>query len=889
MKYSRELRTLMTQRWEKEYIRYFDLRNKIHVIFHHYIRNIKTSPENDLDLANKKPQITRTQSTFQVTDARKILEEKKKQQKQQTTVKFRGLDKKRTGKALQLKHTLRSTNQDESDNDDSTRPLLSTMKIRYDDERSLDEDSDRPSRPSRNKTPNTAAIEKATSETRMILRVHSTQNQPIHSLFPLWAEEVRRDFNRVSNFITREMHNNEARYSKLLQSIQKLEPTHATALELKQTMLILSVDITELSIFKEMNKRGYQKLLTHLNKVTKQKTDDEEEERSPLNDDIQTMLDEVEDVFNAVSQPSALLSTLHTLFVDTFSVGPFTGDCVAEQKILFSTMDDDEFQKAQLSLLEEITSSTAAQIAWRKNSIAAQILAYQRKAQYDFGEGLGGNVDDHGMNVHEEQDTTAKVDARTGLQQAPRVKFYFKVKYPVVVVAFLVLIMFGVLPWPQLYAKQMRCLGLLVWACILWGMDAIPSHVTAMGIPIFACFLKLIEDGSYSDWAKRIVSSTISNTPYLAIGGFSIALAMKNSGLDKKISSLILTFKIVQRPRVFILVFVILETVMTMFISNVSSTVLVVSFILPVIRELPPDSQFIKALLMGIAMAGNLSGMATPLASPQSLVGLEGIVNVMGAKATMSFGKWTISALPLTIASLLLNYFLLFCFFKIDIDRVPCPPTKMTCLTFKQGYVATVSLATIVFWFILPYCPFLGNEAIVGMIPFFAFFGFNCVQKTEIAELPWSMILLVMGGGALGESVKQSKLLDLIATLIGSGFQKLHFYPQLLLLVLIVGVVSIFVSHTVAALVLIPIVGSLLGTSGKHLELILMACALEISPPMLLAVASFPNMCCYAVEDSNHKSYLTTTDFFRYGGTVTLTSTGLVLSLFFVTGLIMKL
>lgn len=68
-----------------------------------------------------------------------------------------------------------------------------------------------------------------------------------------------------------------------------------------------------------------------------------------------------------------------------------------------------------------------------------------------------------------------------------------------------------------------------------------------------------------------------------------------------------------------------------------------------------------------------------------------------------------------------------------------------------------------------------------------------------------------------------------------------------------------------------------------------MACALHVSPPMLLSVASFPNMCCYGVEDENHQSYLTNKDFLFYGGTVTVVSYILINSVFYGTGLLMHL
>jgi phosphate transporter len=269
----------------------------------------------------------------------------------------------------------------------------------------------------------------------------------------------------------------------------------------------------------------------------------------------------------------------------------------------------------------------------------------------------------------------------------------------------------------------------------------------------------------------------------------------------------------------------------------------------------------------------------------------------------------------------------MWCFYRIDIAEVPYTPVPLTRLTVKQLIVAVVSIVTVVFWFIYPNVHWLGNEGIVGLIPVCIFFGFNCVNRTDIAELPWTMILLVLGGGALGKAIEDSKLLELISDIFGGGFGSLPFFVKLLILTLVVAFVSIFVSHTVAAIVLIPIIYSILKTKPEHSELVvcsvslpsptlillslslsltlsthpslsslplspslqLMACALHVSPPMLLSVASFPNMSAFAVEDANHQSYLTNGDFFKYGGLVTILGYVAINSIFYATGWIMGL
>ncbi|KAA6312947.1 MAG: hypothetical protein EZS28_055839 [Streblomastix strix] len=70
--------------------------------------------------------------------------------------------------------------------------------------------------------------------------------------------------------------------------------------------------------------------------------------------------------------------------------------------------------------------------------------------------------------------------------------------------------------------------------------------------------------------------------------------------------------------------------------------------------------------------------MATPLASPQSLVGLQSIQQIIGEDTKINFGTWFLSALPVTVVSLFVCYLFLFVFFKLDITEVPYSPEKMS-------------------------------------------------------------------------------------------------------------------------------------------------------------------------------------------------------------------
>lgn len=70
-----------------------------------------------------------------------------------------------------------------------------------------------------------------------------------------------------------------------------------------------------------------------------------------------------------------------------------------------------------------------------------------------------------------------------------------------------------------------------------------------------------------------------------------------------------------------------------------AAPVLCSAVILPVLRHLPHDSAFVKATLIGLALACNIGGMLTPIASPQNAVALGYLSNTLPAQS-IAFYEW---------------------------------------------------------------------------------------------------------------------------------------------------------------------------------------------------------------------------------------------------------
>lgn len=247
----------------------------------------------------------------------------------------------------------------------------------------------------------------------------------------------------------------------------------------------------------------------------------------------------------------------------------------------------------------------------------------------------------------------------------------------------------------------------------------------------------------------------------------------------------------------------------------------------------------IKALLLGIALASNIGGAASPIASPQNLIALQNMAPEPG------WGIWFFIALPVCIISILLIWILLLVTLQPGkgTNIVPIRPMKDK-FTGTQWFIIAVTLITIVLWCVTHQLePVFGDMGVVAIIPIVLFFGTGILTKEDFNNFLWTIIILAAGGLALGKAVNSSGLLHTLAASITSGVQGMNLYSVMAVFAAMIMVVASFISHTVAALIILPLVAQVgEGMEEPHPNLLVMSSVLMCSAAMALPTSGFPNM-----------------------------------------------
>ena len=340
--------------------------------------------------------------------------------------------------------------------------------------------------------------------------------------------------------------------------------------------------------------------------------------------------------------------------------------------------------------------------------------------------------------------------------------------------------------------------GVALLMTIWWVTEAIPIYFTGI-IP-----LVLFPTFNIFD-LKLIASSYAHPLVLLFLGGFIIASAMEACGLHKRIALNILSLSGTS-PSKIIAGFMITTALISMWVSNTASTIMMLPIALSVIaifsKEINSrDEDLAIPLLLAIAYSASIGGASTLIGTPTNIM-LASILSD-SYNYEISFVDWLIIALPISFFLLPVVWFFLtnisFKVSKITSDALENTIIKMKKETGKSSFaekvVATVFILTAFLWILSKNLNEIFNlnlnDTSIGLFGALLLFIIPTGKNTracnwQIAnKIPWGVLLLVGGGIALSRAFNASGL----ASWIGSFSNYFSNYDLFLLIILTVGAI----------------------------------------------------------------------------------------------------
>ncbi|KAK5936535.1 low-affinity phosphate transporter [Knufia obscura] len=651
------------------------------------------------------------------------------------------------------------------------------------------------------------------------------QKQRSKSVFqPPQLNQHNRDMTASTESLHTQGSNSLRRRPSMALELESSDPGHLTTLydsgiTLKKRIINVYVSLSELKSFIQLNQTGFKKAAKKYDKVCNRDIRKEYMEKNvepsyPFRDTTMTQVD-------------ANIQKVEHEYAEIVTKG------------------DVPLAKRELRLhLRE-------HVVWERNTVWREMIGIERRAQAaNLGVRqtlLGGTIDTRDHN-DEKDDDMKELDTPVGRYRCP--SWLFSSTFFTLIA---IIIIFFILLFVPIMKKeeQQNCLAMLIFVSLLWATEVIPLFVTSLSIPFLTVILRIMreEDKPHhrldtKSATKAVFASMWTPVIMLLLGGFTIAAALSKYQIAKKLATFILS-KAGTKARTVLITNMFVSLFLSMWISNVAAPVLCFSIIQPMLRNLPADSNMSKALILGIALASNMGGAASPISSPQNIIALQNM------RPQPSWGIWFFIALPVCIVVIIAIWLLLLLTFQPGkgVTIVPLRPMKDP-LNGRQYFIIFVTLLTIVLWCVSHQLEHVfGDMGVIAIIPMVLFFGTGILTKEDFNNFLWTIIILAAGGLTLGKAVSSSGLLHTIAKGITENVAGMSVYGVLVVFCALVLVVATFISHTVAALIILPLVASVgQGMDEPHPNLLVMGTVLMASGAMGLPTSGFPNMTAIMME-----------------------------------------
>jgi sodium-dependent dicarboxylate transporter 2/3/5 len=396
------------------------------------------------------------------------------------------------------------------------------------------------------------------------------------------------------------------------------------------------------------------------------------------------------------------------------------------------------------------------------------------------------------------------------------------------------------------YGSDIAIVGFVAILCVIWWVfEPVPIPVTSL-LPL--AILPLLGVLTPGEVGEAYGSPLI----LLLLGGFLLSKAMEHSGAHRRIALGMVTLFGVSSGRRLVMGFMSAAAVLSMWISNTATALMLLPVALAVLDAVDDKSRLAPPLLLGIAYAANIGGLGTPIGTPPNLIFMQVYQETTGQ--VISFTQWMGWALPVVILMVPAMALILTRNLRdaLELQLPEVGPWR----AHERRVMAVFGLTAFAWitrsepfggwrvWLDLPQA----NDASVALLAVVALFlvpsgsgkGQRLLNWERASTIPWGVLLLFAGGICLAKGFVSSGMSELIGLWL-TEMTNMPIYLLMALVCLMVTFMTEGTSNTASTALLMPILAAAALAAGISPELIMVPAAMSASCAFMLPVATGPN------------------------------------------------
>lgn len=465
----------------------------------------------------------------------------------------------------------------------------------------------------------------------------------------------------------------------------------------------------------------------------------------------------------------------------------------------------------------------------------------------------------------------------------------------------LALLCYSIVP-NNTHPEAPKMAAVVVLMAVYWIFEVVPIAVTSLlPIVLFPLFGILDAKSTALFYGKEII--------FLFLGGLMLAQGIQESNLHKRIALHIVKL-IGSKPSKLVLGFMVATAFLSMWISNTASVMLMMPIGLSIIEEIKETdvskkfiSKFAVAIMLGIAYAADIGGMATLIGTPPNMVFIEMYHELFPDLTTIGFTQWMMMGLPISVVFVITGWLLMTkVIFRMPKAKLFKSNKLIKNLIKDLGKIrrdemvsGMVFLLAAILWVTGSDVSLSDNFTINGWR---STFGLEQVSDASIAigtalllfmipskdkpkqtlltwkkakTLPWGILLLFGGGFAIAGGFNSTGLSELVGNLFG----QLEFDSPIAIVIIVCLVLTFLTeitSNTATTNLLLPILAKASAVLGIDPRYLMIPATLSASCAFMMPIASPTQAIVFGSGYVNIKQMIRAGILFNFLGIIIVTA-----------------
>jgi len=414
-----------------------------------------------------------------------------------------------------------------------------------------------------------------------------------------------------------------------------------------------------------------------------------------------------------------------------------------------------------------------------------------------------------------------------------------------------------------------RCAVLFASVLVLNLVEAMPLFCLALFIPVLGTLCQVLgEQRGMVETSTLLVANVFNNVSFLVLGALVINGIFSKCGLEKRFMSFLVRHLKLDSPLFLLLL---MFGTMTVCCVLYSGSIMLLAALKPFCKprgEKTISANAAKRLMMGVSFASNAGSTLLPISSPVNLI----VVGLLaGFDKEIPPTDWASIALPIAMCTLCGTWVTL----MVAFPATPSPSRQPATSTASSGRLEQSSangnassedlddgegwveltarhyffifVAVVAVLAISVYAdklePLVGHPAIISLSVVVIAFGSGFLSRDEFLLLDWDLLAIVGGTNVMAFLVRETALGATVSSLLVRPelVTSFPFFAVLALLVLFTMLCSTLLGHTLAGVIVLPLVIAV-AVKLQAPQTIALLCAVAIPLSTGLPHTSFDNL-----------------------------------------------